>query len=167
MNTNEFIKRANSIKRITKKYNAKLIINDRVDVCLACDADGVHLGQDDMPCYIAKKILRDKIIGVTVTNEAEAKKAIMDGAEYLGVGAMYKSKLKPDAKLVSFEELHKIRKISNIPVVVIGGINKNTIPNFKGMGIDGYAMVKSIIAQQDIIESTKELIRIINKNINE
>ncbi len=162
---NEFLKIASRIKKITDKYNIPLIINDNIDVAINIKADGIHIGQNDLSCLEARKKLGvEKIIGVTVTNLNEAKRAIEEGASYLGVGAVYKSKTKRDALVVGVDELKKIVDYSSIPVVVIGGINKNTIPMLKNVKIDGYAMIRPILAQKNIAESTKNLKKIIDDN---
>lgn len=146
----EILKIAQNVQRITKKYKIPLVINDRVDIALAVNADGVHLGQEDMSCSIARKILgQNKIIGVSVHNLEEAYKAKSDGADYLGVGAMFKSKTKPDAQVVDFKILKEIRKSIDLPIVVIGGINQVTIPLFKDFNIDGFAMISPILKSSD------------------
>lgn len=156
-NTDEFYLIAKKIKSMTDNYNVPLIVNDNIDVALKINADGVHIGQDDISCLEARKTLgQNKIIGVTVTTLEEAKIAIEQGATYLGVGAIYKSKTKPGAKIVSPNEFNKIVNYCNIPIVVIGGINENTIPNFKDYNISGYAMIRPILAKANIIESTKK-----------
>ena len=160
---NDFLDIAQRIKSVTDYYNIPLIINDNIDIALKINADGIHIGQTDLPCIQARKILgNDKIIGVSVTSLEEAQKAIADGATYLGVGAIYKSNTKKDAKIVGENELKKIAEFSNIPVIVIGGINEYTIPKLKGIKIDGYAMIRAIIGQDDIIGSTKKLKKIIS-----
>ena len=157
-NTDEFYLIAKKIKSMTDNYNVPLIVNDNIDVALKINADGVHIGQDDISCLEARKTLgQNKIIGVTVTTLEEAKIAIEQGATYLGVGAIYKSKTKPDAKIVSPDEFNKIVNYCKIPIVVIGGINENTIPNFKDYSISGYAMIRPILAKANIIESTKKI----------
>ncbi|MFA5696474.1 MAG: thiamine phosphate synthase [Bacilli bacterium] len=164
-NTDEFYLIAKKIKRMTDNYNVPLIINDNIDVALKINAAGIHIGQDDISCLEARKTLgQNKIIGVTVTTLEEAKIAIEQGATYLGVGAIYKSKTKPDAKIVSQEEFNKIVNYCKIPIVVIGGINENTIPNFKDYNISGYAMIRPILAKENIIESTKKIKNIILSN---
>lgn len=164
-NTDEFYLIAKKIKAITDNYNVPLIVNDNIDVALKINADGVHIGQDDISCLEARKILgENKIIGVTVTTLAEAKIAIEQGATYLGVGAIYKSKTKPDAKIVSPDEFNKIINYSKIPIVVIGGINESTISNFKDYNISGYAMIRPILAKSNIIDSTKKIKNIIISN---
>lgn len=160
--TLEFLDIAKRVQKITSKYNIPLIINDRIDVALAIDADGVHLGQDDIPCDVARSIMgNNKIIGISVTNNEQAIMAKNNGADYLGVGAMFKSKTKPEAEIVSMEELKKIKMNVDLPIVLIGGINKNTISVFNDLFIDGFAMITPIISQNDITVATKELFKII------
>lgn len=162
----EFLRIALSIKKITDMYNIPLVINDNINIAIEIDASGVHLGQNDLSCAEARKLLgNDKIIGVSVTTLNEAKKAVADGANYLGVGAIYKSQTKKDAKVVENKEFQKILDFSPIPIVVIGGINKNTIPNFNNMNVSGYAMIRPILGQDDIVMSSKRLKKIITDNM--
>lgn len=154
----EFFNIALNIKKITDKYNIPLIINDRIDIALAVDASGVHIGQEDIPVLRARKIIgNDKILGVSASTLQQALKAQSDGADYLGVGAMYLTNTKRDAENVSFDELKLIIEKVNIPLVVIGGINKNTIPNFYHTGIDGIAVVSAVISNNNIENAAKEL----------
>jgi thiamine-phosphate pyrophosphorylase len=154
----EFFELAKRVHEITKTANIPLIINDRIDVALAVNAEGVHIGQSDLPCEIVRKIVgEDMIIGVSASNLTEAKIAVKAGADYLGVGAMYATGTKTDANLTSLDELKLIRENIKTPIVVIGGINKFTIPNFKGTGIDGIAVVSAIVAQKDVEKSASEI----------
>lgn len=154
----DFYNTAIKIKEITDKYEIPLIINDRLDIALAIDAAGLHIGQSDIPATIARKILgENKIIGVSTGTLEEAVKAKEDGADYLGVGAMYSTGTKKDADKTSMEELKKIRKKISIPIVVIGGINKDRIKDFVGIGVDGIAIVSAIISQKDITKATAEI----------
>jgi thiamine-phosphate pyrophosphorylase len=154
----EFYQLAERVHEITKAANVPLIINDRIDIALAVGAEGVHIGQSDLPCEIVRKIVgEDMIIGVSASNLTEAKTAVNAGADYLGVGAMYATGTKTDANLTSLQELKLIRENVKIPIVVIGGINKSTIPNFKGMGIDGIAVVSAIVAQKDVATAAAEI----------
>lgn len=156
--TREFIEKAKKIKDICSKYEVPLIINDRVDVALAIDSDGVHLGQDDMEISCARKILgQDKIIGISASNLQEAQIAEKGGATYIGVGAMYSTNTKIDADMTTMEELKIIRKEVKIPIVVIGGINQKTIPDFKDTDIDGLAIVSAIASSDNQVETTKSL----------
>lgn len=155
-----FYKTACRVKLITDRYHIPLIINDRVDIALAVDADGIHVGQSDLPCSVVRKIIgEDKIIGVSASTLAEAVQAEKDGADYLGVGAMYSTSTKTDAEVVTMEELKKIRKAVKIPIVVIGGINQRTLVNFKNCGINGLAVVSAIISQKDIKRAAEDLLQ--------
>lgn len=163
--TEEMYLIANKIKKVTDAYSIPLIINDNVDVALKINSDGIHIGQDDISCLEARKVLgEDKIIGVTVTTLEQAKRAIEQGATYLGVGAIYKSTTKKDAKIVSHDEFLKILNYCKIPIVVIGGINENTIPNFKNYNISGYAMIRPILENENITESSRKLKKLILSN---
>lgn len=154
----EFLQIAKSVKEITRRYDVPLIINDRVDVAIAVGADGVHVGQDDLPCAIVRSMVgEDMIIGVSASSLTEALKAQQDGADYIGVGAMFATDTKTDAKVVSMEELDRIRREVSIPIVVIGGINKTTLPDFIGKGIDGIAVVSAIVSQNDVESAAREL----------
>ena len=148
------------VKKITERYNAPLIINDRVDIALAVGAAGVHVGQGDLPCKVVREIVGpDMIVGVSAATLEEAVRAEQDGADYLGVGAMYATATKTDTRPVSMEELLKIRAAVKIPIVVIGGINKQTLGNFKGTGVNGLAVVSAIVAQPDPEAAARELLR--------
>lgn len=154
----EFFEIAISIKEITDRYQIPLIINDRIDIALAVDASGVHIGQSDMPARIVRKLIGDnKILGVSASNFEEAMKAYKDDADYLGVGAMFITDTKTDARFTSMDELAQIRKYIPLPIVVIGGINKTTIPNFKGIDVNGFAVVSAIISQPDIKVAAQNL----------
>ena len=154
----DFYNTAVKVKEITDKYNVQLLINDRLDIALAVDAAGVHVGQSDLPVSVVRKIIgEDKIIGISAGTLEEALKGQRDGADYLGVGAMYATGTKKDANPTSIEELKKIRENVSLPIVVIGGINKERIKDFEGIEIDGLAIVSAIIAQKDIVEATREL----------
>lgn len=154
----EFYETGKRIHEITKRFNVPLIINDRVDIALAVDADGVHVGQSDLPAAVVRSIIgEDKIVGVSATNLSEAKQAVLDGADYLGVGAMYQTDTKTDAQTVTMEELRAIRSAVDVPVVVIGGINQKTLDNFKGMGIDGLAVVSAVIAADNIEQAAQDM----------
>lgn len=161
----DFFKTASNVKKITDRYQIPLIINDRADIALAVDADGVHIGQSDLPCETVRRIIGDdKIIGVSAGTVEEAIQAKKDGADYLGVGAMYATDTKKDADVTSMNELKRIREAVDLPIVVIGGINKNTAVNFKGTGIDGLAVVSAVIAAEDIQSAAEELIDIFCEN---
>lgn len=156
----EFYELGLRVKKITDAYHAPLIINDRVDIALAVGAAGVHVGQGDLPCKVVREMVGpDMIVGVSAATLEEAVRAEQDGADYLGVGAMYATATKTDTRPVSMEELLKIRAVVKIPIVVIGGINKQTLGNFKGTGVDGLAVVSAIVAQPDPEAAARELLR--------
>ncbi|AOR25076.1 thiamine phosphate synthase [Clostridium taeniosporum] len=154
----DFYSTALNIKNVTDKYDIPLIINDRLDIAMAVDAAGVHVGQSDIPSSVIRNIIgNDKIIGVSVSSLEEALKAEKDGADYLGVGAMYSTGTKKDANKTSMDDLKKIRSNVSIPIVVIGGINKERVKDFKDTNIDGLAIISAIIAEKDIKKATQEL----------
>lgn len=154
----DFYMLALEIKKITDRYGIPLIINDRIDIAMAAGAAGVHIGQQDIPADIARKVIgKDMLLGVSVGSVAEAIDAVKAGADYLGVGAMFPTGTKPDAGFVSMEELGRIRKAVDIPIVVIGGINRENAMLFRPMGVDGLAVVSAVIAQPDIKASAADL----------
>ena len=154
----EFYNQAVAVKQVTDKYHIPLIINDRIDIAMAVQATGVHIGQHDLPAAAVRKVIGENmLLGVSASSIAEAIQAQQDGADYLGVGAMFPTGAKTDAESVSMEELQKIRTAVSLPIVVIGGINKGNAGRFKPMGIDGLAVVSAIIAQSDIKAAAAEL----------
>ena len=155
----DFLKQAIALKKITDKYNIPFVINDNEDIAIAVDADGVHVGQKDMEAgKVRQKLGQNKIIGVSVQTVEQAILAQKQGADYLGVGAVFSTSTKLDASEVSFETLQKICNAVSIPVVAIGGISQSNILQLKGSGIDGVAVVSAIFAQKDITQATKELV---------
>ena len=154
----EFYNQAVAVKQVTDNYHIPLIINDRIDIAMAVQATGVHIGQHDLPAAAVRKVIGENmLLGVSASSIAEAIQAQQDGADYLGVGAMFPTGTKTDADSVSMEELQKIRAAVSLPIVVIGGINKGNAGRFKPMGIDGLAVVSAIIAQSDIKAAAAEL----------
>jgi thiamine-phosphate pyrophosphorylase len=161
--TLDFYKLALKVKEITAKYDVPLIINDRVDVALAIDADGVHVGQSDMPCDVTRRLIgEDKIVGVSAATIEEAKKAEMDGADYIGTGAVFPTKTKDDAPSVTKEELKEIVESINIPVVAIGGINLENAGQLKDTGIAGLSVVSAIMSSDNPKKSSEKLLNIFN-----
>ena len=154
----DFYVLASEMKKITDRYGIPLIINDRIDIAMAVGAAGIHIGQKDIPADIARKVIgKEMLLGVSAVSAAEAVNAAKAGADYLGVGAMFPTRTKPDAGFVSMEELGRIRKAVDIPIVVIGGISKENAMLFQPMGIDGLAVVSAVIAQPDIKKSAADL----------
>lgn len=155
--------RAVKLKQITKAYHVPLIIDDRIDIMMAADADGVHLGQSDMPAALARKLIGpDKIMGVSAGTLKEAVKAEKDGADYLGVGAMFPTATKKDADITTPETLRKIMDTVHIPVVTIGGMNERTIPLFKEYGLSGFAVVSAIMASREPEKAARKLKKMID-----
>ena len=155
----EYIKIAEKVHNITKKYNVPLIIDDRVDVALAVDAEGVHLGQSDIPVRVARKLMgEDKIVGATAKTVQQANEAYEQGADYLGVGAIYPTTTKVKTVLTSTETLNDICKAVPIPVNAIGGLNKNNIDILKGIPIAGICVVSAIMKAASPQKSAVELI---------
>lgn len=153
-----FFKEAVEIKDLCKRYNVPFVINDNVDIALKIDADGVHVGQDDMEASKLRKLLGpDKIIGVSAHTVTEALKAKEAGADYLGVGAVFPTGSKDDVSVLPHETLRDICNAVDIPVIAIGGITKDNIIELKGSGIDGIAVISAIFAKDDITAATQEL----------
>ena len=161
--TLDFYNLALKVKEITAKYDVPLIINDRVDVALAVDADGVHVGQTDMPCDVTRALVGpDKIVGVSAATIEEAKKAERDGANYIGSGAVFPTSTKDDAPKITKKDLKEIVDSINIPVVAIGGINLNNAHELNGTGIAGLSVVSAIMSSDNPKKSSEELLNIFN-----
>lgn len=156
--TKDFYQLALKVKEITTRYDVPLLINDRMDIALAVDSEGVHLGQDDMPADIARKIIGDdKILGVSASTVEEAIKAQIDGADYIGSGAVFPTATKDDADSVSKEELKSIVDSIDIPVVAIGGITIENARELKDTGIAGFSVVSAIMSADDPKEASQKL----------
>lgn len=155
----EFYNTALEIKEITSKYEIPLIINDRMDIALAIDAEGVHIGQEDIPLLVARKILgEEKLIGVSAQNLEQALKAESEGADYLGVGAIFKTSTKKDAKQeMGLKLLSEIKEKVRIPIVGIGGIDHSNARSVMETGVQGVAVVSCILGKEDIKEATESL----------
>lgn len=164
LSTLEFFQVALTIKSITQKHGVPFIVNDRADIALAADADGLHIGQEDMPLVVARKLLGpNKIIGVSVATLEEALLAQKEGADYLGIGAIFPTMTKDDADSVSLAELKMIKDKVAIPVVAIGGIHENNIKKVVETGVDGAAVVSAIIACPDPCAAAQRLRQLLNK----
>ncbi len=159
----EFYQLALSLKRITGYYGIPLIINDRLDIAAAVNAEGVHLGQKDLPADIARAVLgEEKIIGVSANNLQAAINAELDGADYIGVGAVFQTSTKTDAKPVTIDKLKEIRSAVKIPMVAIGGIKRSNISQLNGTGINGVAVVSAVIGSKNITAAARELKALFN-----
>lgn len=156
--TREYIRLAAKVHEITKRYHVPLIIDDRVDVALAVDAEGVHVGASDMPVAAARKLMgKDKIIGATAKTVPWAKEAYAQGADYLGVGAIYPTTTKVKTVLTSTDTLRDICNTVPIPVNAIGGLNKNNIAILSGIPIAGICVVSAIMKAEDPKQAAEEL----------
>lgn len=153
-----FLQEAIEIQALCKKYNVPFVVNDYVDVATKINADGVHVGQKDMETGSCRKQLGpDKIIGVSAQTVEQALLAEKNGADYLGVGAVFQTGSKADADHVTYETLKEICSAVKIPVIAIGGIAMNNVQQLHGSGICGVAVISAIFAQKDIVSATKTL----------
>ena len=161
--TKDFYEKALKVKKICKNYGALFIINDRLDIAQTVEADGVHLGQTDMPIEKARKILKNKfLIGATARNAKEAKKAELLGADYIGSGAIFGTNTKDNAKKLEMEDLKKIVNSVKIPVFAIGGINISNVCMLKNIGLQGICAVSGILSEKDC----KKAVELMLKNFN-
>lgn len=154
----QFLQEARQIQQLCHRFGVPLIINDSIEVALAVDADGVHLGQDDANAAQARQLLgKDKIIGISAHNVQEALQAVQDGADYLGSGAVFGSGTKTNVSTLPMQTLREICSAVPIPVVAIGGITEQNLQRLSGSGISGAAVVSAIFAQENIEEAAIRL----------
>lgn len=157
----EMYDEALQLKALCDSFSVPLIINDRLDIAMAVGAAGVHLGQDDLPCAAARKILgEDYIIGVSAHNPAEAKAALQSGADYLGCGAVFGTATKADVKKLGTDGLAAICKAKGLPVVGIGGVTADNYREVRAAGADGAAIVSGILAQPDIRATVEAIAKV-------
>ena len=153
-----FLKEAMEISALCKQYGVPFFVNDNVDIAIKCKADGIHVGQEDMEAaQVRQRVGDDMIIGVSVHSVEEALEAVKNGADCLGLGAVFSTSTKTDVDLLPRETLRDICDAVDIPVVAIGGINKSNISQLAGTGIDGVALVSAIFAADDIESECREL----------
>lgn len=156
----DFLKEAVKMRELTRDYQVPLIINDNLEIALACDADGVHVGQSDLEAKQARALLgEDKILGVTAKTVEQARLAEKNGADYLGVGAVFGSSTKKDAVPMTVERLGEIARAVSIPIVAIGGISEANVMGLKGSGIAGIAVVSGIFAAEDVGKASAGLLK--------
>jgi thiamine-phosphate diphosphorylase len=162
--TRQMIDEALGLRDLCRRHGVPFIVNDRVDVALAVDADGVHVGQDDMPVSLARKLIgRDKIVGVSAENVEQARAAIADGADYLGVGAIFATATKSDAgEPIGIAGLLKIARVSAIPIVGIAGINASNAASVIRAGAAGIAVISAIVSADDMERAARELRTIVD-----
>lgn len=160
----EFLEEAKEMKELCRKYGVPLLINDNVEICIESGADGVHVGQKDMEAgAVREKLGKDKIIGVSARTVEQAMAAQNAGADYLGVGAVFSTSTKEDAKPLDHEILKAITKAVDIPVVAIGGISSENVSQLKGTGIDGVAVVSAIYGKENPKEAAENLKRLVSE----
>jgi thiamine-phosphate pyrophosphorylase len=167
LQTREFLQLARQTAELLKVKSIPLLINDRIDIALACGAEGVHLGQEDIPLPYARKILgKKKHIGISVNTVNEAEEAEKGGADYLGVGPVYYTPSKRDLKaILGPSGLKVIRERVKIPILAIGGINAENATDVMSCGVDGIAVISALMEAEDIAGATKELLQKINKGV--
>jgi thiamine-phosphate pyrophosphorylase len=165
--TRDFLSLAVNLEEICSAKGVPFIVNDSLEVALACGADGLHVGQDDIPVKIARKLSPlDMILGCSVRTIAEAKSALDAGADYLGVGAVFPTSTK-DSAAIGLNILGDIKKIVQLPIVAIGGINKDNIGDVMKIGADAAAVISAVLGAEDIEKATEQLVNIIGEQSNE
>lgn len=158
MTEDELLTEALALKALCAEYGVPFVIDDDVELAVKCGADGVHVGQSDMACVEARRALGSaKVVGVSAQTVEQAVQAEKDGADYLGVGAVFPTGSKDDADDVSHDTVKAICEAVNIPVIAIGGISKNNVGQLAGLGLDGVAVISAIYASEDIKAATEDL----------
>ena len=157
------LEEAKALRELTLKYNATFIVNDYLDIALLSEADGIHIGQDDLPIKDVRKILgENKIIGISTHNPQEAQQAIIDGADYIGVGPIFYTETKEDVCApVTLEYLDFVNKNIKLPYVAIGGIKENNIDQVLAMGAKSICLVSELVGADNTLETTKRINNII------
>jgi len=163
--TREMIEIGKEIRKLTEEYDALYFVDDRLDVALATNADGVQLGPEDMPISIAKEIAPNLIIGASVYSLEEALQAEKEGADYLGAGSVFPTPTKKDVKVIGIDGLKRIVESVKIPVVAIGGINHENVREVLKAGVDGIAVISAIMGAENVREATKRMRKIIEEVI--
>ena len=160
----EFLNIAGDLKKLCSEHDILFIVNDSLEVALAVDADGLHVGQDDLPVETARRLLPiDKILGCSVRTVDEARTAQNNGADYLGVGAMYSTASKEAAEVVGPEKLKEIRQAVDLPIVAIGGINKSNLRAVMKAGANAAAVISAVMGAEDVEGETRQLVKIIEE----
>lgn len=167
MDNTAFLREAREILNLCRQYKVPFIVNDNVEVAIACGADGIHVGQEDTAAdEVRRRIGRDMILGVSVHTVEEAREAVRNGADYLGLGAVFPTSTKTDVDQMPNETLRAICDAVDVPVVAIGGINRSNIGKLTGSGIDGVALVSAIFSAADIEAACRELRELSEEMVN-
>lgn len=154
-----FLREAKDICALCRRYGVPFIVNDNVDVALACGADGIHVGQEDLTASeVRRRVGAGMMLGVSVHTVEEARQAVADGADYLGLGAVFPTSTKTDVDQMPSDLLRTICQSVDVPIVAIGGINKTNIQKLSGSGVDGVALVSAIFSAEDIEGTCRELL---------
>jgi thiamine-phosphate pyrophosphorylase len=162
-----FLQEAKDICALCRRYGVPFIVNDNVDIAIACGADGIHVGQEDMEAgAVRRQVGEDMTLGVSVHTVEEAQQAVQDGADYLGLGAVFPTSTKTDADQMSVDMLQAICKAVEVPVVAIGGINRSNLLRLSGSGVNGVALVSAIFSAQDIEGACRELRALSEEMVN-
>lgn len=161
--TREMVEIGKKLRKLTDEYGALFFVDDRVDVALAVNADGVQVGPDDMPVRLVREIAPNLMIGASVYSLGEAVNAERDGADYLGAGAVFPTKTKADARYLGLDGLREVLETVKIPVVAIGGINHENVREVLRLGVDGIAVISAIVGAPDVKRATLEMRRIIDE----
>ncbi len=153
-----FLQEAADLCALCRQHKVPFLVNDNLDVAIACGADGIHVGQEDLPATeVRRRVGNAMILGVSVHTVEEARQAVRDGADYLGLGAVFPTGTKTDVDVMSTETLRAICGAVDVPVVAIGGINRNNLLQLSGSGVDGVALVSAIFSAENIEETCREL----------
>jgi len=151
------------LREITKKYGGLFIVNDRLDIALAVGADGVHLGMNDLPISVARRIAGNNfIIGASVSSPEEAILAEKEGADYISAQSVFETSSKEDVKVIGLEGLKAIVKVSSLPVIAIGGINRDNVRDVMKTGVKGIAVISAVVSKEDVRSATEELNKLIH-----
>jgi thiamine-phosphate diphosphorylase len=159
MPAGDFLQLARVTRRLTRSYDCRLIVNDRVDIALACEADGVHLGQEDLPLHAARKLMGDRIIGISTHSTEQAKEAEAGGPDYIGFGPMFGTATKATGYSArGLEMLRQVRKAVTIPIVAIGGITEGNVNEVWRAGADSAAIISDLLGADDISDKVKRIL---------
>ena len=163
----KFLQEAKELCALCRRYGVPFIVSDNVDIAIACKADGIHVGQEDMAAgEVRRRAGEDMIIGVSVHTAEEARQAVRDGADYLGLGAVFPTSTKTDARPMTTQTLRAICDAVEIPVVAIGGIKRDNLLSLAGSGVDGVALVSAVFSAEDIEGACRDLRALSEKMVN-